>query len=112
MNYEYGIIFFVYDMDDERVFDRSYIGIVNDLNSFPDLDGDFEFSELGFFELTEEGCEVFNQWHEDASCGYNLRDGRMKGICREIGGTGGQLWNYLTERDYLSKRIICQSEKI
>lgn len=105
MNYKYGIIFFVYDMDDERVFDRSHIGIVNDLDSFPDLDDDFEFSELGSFELTKEGREVFDQWHENASCGYDLCFGRMKGLCQTIGGTDRDLWNYLTGRDCLSKRI-------
>ena len=107
MNYEYGIIFFVCDMDDERVFNKSYIGIVNDLGSLPELDDDFEVAGLGFFELTEEGRKIFDQWYKDASCGYNLCSGTMKGICQKIGGTESKLWNYLTERDYLSKSITC-----
>lgn len=106
MDYKYGIIFFVYDCDDERVFNRSYIGIANDLDSFPDLDDDFEFSELGSFALTEEGREVFDRWYEDVSCGYDLCYGRMNGICQEIGGTEEKLWNYLTTRDYLARCII------
>ncbi len=106
MEYKYGIIFFVYDCDDERVFDRSYIGIVNDLDSFPDLDDGLEFSELGSFALTEEGREVFDRWYEDVSCGYDLCYGKMKGICQEIGGTERELWDYLTKRDYLTRRIV------
>lgn len=104
MNYEYGIIFFADDLSD-GVFNRSYIGIAKDLNSLPELSEDFEYSEEDFFALTKEGCEIFDKWHDDASCGYDLCYGRMKGICQTIGGIDRNLWDYLTKRDYLSKRI-------
>lgn len=107
MDYKYGIIYFVYDVSD-NVFDRSYIGVAKDLNSLPEVKEDFEYSEEGLFALTEKGSAIFDQWHDDASCGCDLCYGRMKGICREIGGTDRNLWNYLTERDYLSKRITVQ----
>jgi len=106
MNYKYGIIYFVYDVSD-NVFDRSYIGVTEDLNSLPKLSEDFEYSEKGLFALTEEGSETFDEWHEEASCGYDLCFGKMKGLCQTIGGTGRDLWNYLTERDYLLKSITC-----
>lgn len=104
MDYEYGIIYFVYDVSDS-VFDQSYIGVTKDLNSLPELKENFEYSEDGFFTLTKEGSDIFDKWHDDVSCGYDLGYGRMKGLCQTIGGTDKRLWDYLTERDYLSKRI-------
>lgn len=104
MNYKYGIIYFVYDVSDS-VFNRSYIGYTEDLNSLPELSEDFEYSEEGLFALTKEGRGIFDKWRNDASCGYDLCYGRMKGLCQTIGGTESHLWNYLIERDYLSKRI-------
>lgn len=107
MNYMYGIIYFVYDGSDS-VFDRSYIGVAKDSNSLPELSEDFEYSEEGLFALTKEGSDIFDKWRDDASYGYDLCYGRMKGLCQTIGGTDRDLWNYLIERDYLSKRITNQ----
>lgn len=104
MNYKYGIIYFVYDVSD-GVFDRSYIGVAKDSNSLPELKEDLEYSEEGLFALTKEGSEIYDKWHDDASCGYDLCYGRMKGICQTIGGIDRNLWDYLTKRDYLSKRM-------
>lgn len=103
MKYEYGIIYFVYDVGDS-VFDQSYIGAAENINSLPSLGENFKYAE-GLFALTKEGSDIFDKWHDDASCGYDLCYGRMKGLCQTIGGTDRCLWNYLTERNYLSKRI-------
>lgn len=103
MNYKYGIIYFTHDVS-ECVLDRSCIGFAKDLDSLPESK-EVEYLEEGLFFLTKEGLEIFDEWHEDASRGYDLCNGEMQGLCQIIGGTDIELWDYLTGNEYLSKRI-------
>ena len=59
----------------------------------------------GIYALTRDGKETYEQWCEDASCGYDLCYGRMKGLAAEIGGTERDIWNYLTSDSSLARKI-------
>lgn len=37
----------------------------------------------GCWELTEEGKSLVNDYLDDYSCGYDLRDGKMKGLAAQ-----------------------------
>lgn len=95
--YPYGVIGWYQD-DSDGVFDRSEVVLGDSIDEVPD-DG------YGAYALTREGRETYEQWREDASKGYDLRDGRMSGIADRIGGTERDIWNYLTNKKWLSKRI-------
>lgn len=95
--YPYGVIGWYMDEDD-GVFDRSKVVLGDSVEDVPD-------AWDGVYALTREGRETYDQWCDDASCGYDLCYGRMKGIAAQIGGGERDIWNYLTTTPGLAKRI-------
>ena len=95
--YPYGLIGW-YQNDSDGVFDRSEVVCSENIDDIPD-DG------YGIYALTREGKDVYEQWKEDASAGYDLGYGRMKGLAREIGGGEWNIWEYLTSHKHLSRKI-------
>ena len=87
--------FYLDDTDD--IFDRSEVIVSENIDEIPDL--------CGIYELTEEGLEIYKEWCEDVSVGYDLCYGRMKGLADEIGGTQRDIWYYLVSRKSLTKSI-------
>jgi len=54
--YPYGVIRFVQDIDEDDLYDDSYIDWAEDPNSFEDIDWDrFDLTEDGIYALTEDG---------------------------------------------------------
>lgn len=96
---EFGYIGFYVDVED-GVFDNSEVIWSDNIEDLPN-----EY-ETGIYELTEEGAEIFNEWLECVSVGYDLGFGRLKGIAHEIGGTHARLWEYLISDETLAKRIL------
>ena len=95
--YPYGVIGWSQDESD-GVFDRSEIVLGDSIDDVPNY-------PYGIYALTREGRETYEKWCEDASCGYDLCYGRMKGLAAKIGGTERDIWNYLTNDKSLSKQI-------
>lgn len=95
--YPYGLIGWYQDEDD-GVFDRSEVVFGDSINDVPD-DG------YGIYALTREGKKTYDRWREDASSGYDLGYGKMKGLADRIGGGEWDIWEYLTNDKALSKRI-------
>ena len=107
------LITWLFDMS-ENVFDHSGIyevertsqgyDIADDSSHLLDED-DFYFDPLseGVFELTEEGEELYDQWCDDASVGYDLCYGRAKGLAQRF--SKRELWEELTTTPELSTRI-------
>ena len=95
--YPYGVIGWSQD-DSDDLFDRSEVVLGDSIDDVPD-------EGYGIYALTREGKETYEQWCEDASCGYSLGHGRMKGLAAKIGGTERDIWNYLTNDKSLSKQI-------
>ena len=83
--------------DTDGVFDRSEVIVSENIDEVPDL--------CGIYELTKEGLEIYEEWCDDASVGYNLGTGRMYGLADEIGGTQRDIWYYLISRKSLTKAI-------
>ena len=83
--------------DTDGVFDRSEVIVSENIDEIPDL--------CGIYELTEEGLEIYEEWCEDVSDGYDLCYGRMKGLADEIGGRQRDIWYYLVSRKSLTKSI-------
>lgn len=81
----------------DGVFDNSKVIVSENIDDIPDL--------CGIYELTEEGLEIYEEWCEDVSVGYDLGYGRMKGLADEIGGTQRDIWYYLVSRKSLTKSI-------
>ena len=81
----------------DGVFDRSEVIVSENIDDIPDL--------CGIYELTEEGLEIYEEWCEDVSDGYDLCYGRMKGLADEIGGRQRDIWYYLISRKSLTKSI-------
>ena len=96
-NYPYGVIGWSQDESD-GVFDRSEIIFGDSVDEVPAY-------PFNAYALTAEGKEISDQWYDDASCGYDLCYGRMKGLAAEIGGTERDLWNYLTSDPSLATEI-------
>ena len=96
---EFGYIGFYVD-DSDGVFDNSEVIWSNNIEDLPN-----EY-ETGIYALTAEGAEVFNDWHDSVSIGYDLCFGKLKGIANEIGGTHASLWEYLSSDEALAKRIL------
>ena len=84
-------------VDETGVFDRSEVIVSENIDEIPDL--------CGIYELTEEGLEIYEEWCEDVSDGYDLCYGRMKGLADEIGGRQRDIWYYLISRKSLTKSI-------
>lgn len=95
--YPYGLIGW-YNDDSDGVFDRSEVVYSDSIDDIPD-DG------YGIYALTREGKNIYEEWKEDASCGYDLCYGRMKGLAEKIGGTEWKIWKYLTSNKNLSREI-------
>ena len=95
--YPYGVIGWSQDESD-GVFDRSGVVLGDSIDDVPDY-------PYGIYALTREGRKIYEEWREDASCGYDLCYGRMKGLAAEIGGGEWDIWNYLTNDKSLSKQI-------
>lgn len=95
--YPYGLIGWEND-DSDDLFDRSQVIYGDSIDDVPD-------EGYGIYALTREGKETYEQWCEDASCGYDLCYGRMKGLAAEIGGTERDIWNYLTSDSSLARKI-------
>lgn len=95
--YPYGLIGW-YNDDSDGVFDRSEVIYSDSIDDIPD-DGD------GIYALTREGKDIYEEWREDASAGYDLCYGRMKGLAQRIGGSERDIWRYLTSNTSLSKKI-------
>lgn len=83
--------------DTDGVFDRSEVIVSENIDEIPDL--------CGVYELTKEGLEIYEEWCEDVSVGYDLCYGRMQGLANEIGGTQRDIWNYLISNESLTKVI-------
>ena len=94
--YPYGLIGW-YSDDSDGVFDKSEVVYGDTKDEVSD--------EYGIYALTREGKEVYEQWRDDVSCGYDLCNGRMKGLAARIGGRERDLWKYLTTNKHLSKKI-------
>ena len=87
-----------FNLDDtDGVFDRSEVIVSENIDEVPDL--------CGVYELTKEGLEIYEEWCEDVSVGYDLCYGRMQGLADEIGGTQRDIWYYLISRKSLTKVI-------
>lgn len=86
-----------YTDESDSVFDRSEIVWGKSPNAVPDNEG--------VYALTQEGLELYNEWEDDASVGYDLNYGRMSGLAGEIGGTQWDIWQYLTSDESLAKRV-------
>ena len=95
--YPYGVIGWSQDESD-GVFDSSEVVLGDSIDDVPNY-------PYGIYALTREGREIYEEWREDASCGYDLCYGRMKGLAAKIGGTEWDIWNYLTNDKSLSKQI-------
>lgn len=95
--YPYGVIGWSQDESD-GVFDRSEVVLGDSIDDVPDY-------PYGIYALTREGREIYEEWCDDASVGYNLGNGRMKGLAGEIGGREWDIWNYLTSDSTLSKKV-------
>jgi len=95
--YPYGVIGWSQDESD-GVFDRSEVVLGDSIDDVPNYPYDV-------YALTREGKEVYEEWCEDASAGYDLCYGRMKGLAAKIGGTERDIWNYLTSNKNLARRI-------
>ena len=83
--------------DSDNVFDRSEIVWGKSPNDVP--------NDEGVYALTQEGLELYNEWEDDASVGYDLGYGRMQGLAGKIGGTQWDIWQYLTSDESLAKRV-------
>lgn len=46
--------------------------------------------------LTPEGERLFDQWCDDMSCGYDLCNGRAKGLAAEY--SSEEMWSLLTDQ--------------
>lgn len=95
--FPYGVIGWSQDESD-GVFDRSEVVLGDSIDDVPDY-------PYGIYALTREGREIYEEWCDDASVGYNLGNGRMKGLAGEIGGREWDIWNYLTSDSSLSKKV-------
>lgn len=93
----YGFIGWYLD-DSDGVFDRSEVVYGEKIDDVPDLG-------YGIYALTREGYNTYCEWCDDAAVGYDLGNGRMKGLAGEIGGTQQAIWNYLTSDSRLSKKV-------
>lgn len=99
----------------ENVFDHSGIyevertndgyEVASDITRLMPEDEDYyhELFEEGIFELTEEGEELYSQWCEDASVGYDLCYGRAKGLANRYGKK--EMWDELTTNAEYSTRV-------
>ena len=95
--YPYGVIGWLQDESD-GVFDNSKVVFGYSIDDVPD-------SVYEIYELTKDGREIYEEWRDDASIGYDLCYGKMYGLAAEIGGTEIDIWRYLIENNSLSKKI-------
>lgn len=95
--YPYGLIGWYID-DSDGVYDRSEVVYGESVDDVPDYG-------YGIYALTREGKEDYEQWKEDASAGYDLCFGKMKGLANTIGGSEWDIWEYLTSDKSLSRKI-------
>lgn len=90
----------------DNVFDRTYIEKAPLVTAFGNtFDEDEYMPSEDIYELTEEGVELMERWYDDASCGYDLCNGRAKGLANSIGGTESNLWDYITSDTYCAKKV-------
>lgn len=95
--YPYGLIGWYQD-DSDGVFDHSEVVFSDSIDDVPD-DG------YGIYALTREGKDTYEQWKEDASAGYDLCNGRAKGLARSIGSSEWKIWDCLTSDSSLARKI-------
>lgn len=104
-NFKFGAIYYVYDIS-EGIYNNSYVGLAENSNDFPNLDDDlWMMSDFGLFELTEAGRELYDEWRDDVSCGYDLCYGRCKGLADSIGANDYDIFEYLTNRPEYTKKV-------
>jgi len=83
--YPHGVIRFVMDIDDDDLYDDSYIDWADDPDSFDEIDWNtFEPSEEGVYALTREGQreiehEKRNWWMNDYQRSHSFGYGKPKG---------------------------------